>query len=98
MLTIFPPGAKGLSSRAVEALVDHHCSWFGWFGWFALFRSRFLCPLELRERAWADVHKPPSHVVSQMGIGVGGAFDGDTASGEMPVARRVAGVRAFRRS
>jgi len=29
---------------------------------------------------------------------VGGAFDGDTATGMMPVARRVTGVRSSRRS
>jgi hypothetical protein len=32
------------------------------------------------------------------GVPVGGAFDGDTTTGAMPIARRVAGLLAFRRS
>jgi hypothetical protein len=37
-------------------------------------------------------------LITDEGVGVGGAFDSDTATGMMPVAHRVAGVRSFRRS
>ena len=36
--------------------------------------------------------------ITNEGVAVGGAFDSDTATGMMPVAHRVAGVRSFRRS
>ena len=36
--------------------------------------------------------------ITDEGVAVGGAFDSDTASGMMPVAHRVAGLLAFRRS
>jgi len=37
-------------------------------------------------------------LITDEGVAVAGAFDSDTATGMMPVAHRVAGVLAFRRS
>jgi hypothetical protein len=37
-------------------------------------------------------------LITGEGVAVSGAFDSDTATGMMPVAHRVAGVLAFRRS
>jgi hypothetical protein len=39
-----------------------------------------------------------TRLITDEGVAVGGAFDSDTATGMMPVAHRVAGVLAFRRS
>ena len=39
-----------------------------------------------------------ARLITDEGVAVGGAFDGDTATGMMPVAHRVAGVLASRRS
>jgi hypothetical protein len=41
-----------------------------------------------------SVYRP----ITDEGVAVGGAFDSDTATGMMPVAHRVAGVLASRRS
>ena len=41
---------------------------------------------------------PEMGPITDEGVGVGGAFDSDTATGMIPVAHRVAGVRSFRRS
>jgi len=40
----------------------------------------------------------PIRLITDEGVAVGGAFDSDTATGMMPVAHRVAGLLAFRRS
>jgi hypothetical protein len=41
---------------------------------------------------------PVRRLLTDEGVAVGGVFDGDTATGMMPVAHRVAGVLPFRPS
>jgi hypothetical protein len=88
------------SGWAGAAPLDHHCSPFE----AVLQRSpAFGTAGDLdreRGRTFAD-NRPRLRVqglITDEGVGVGGAFDGDTANRMMPVARRVAGVRSFRRS
>jgi len=41
---------------------------------------------------------PVDRLITDEGVAAGGAINGDTATGVIPVADRVAGVLAFRRS
>jgi len=45
-------------------------------------------------KLWSSIYR----LITDEGVAVGGAFDSDTATRMMPVAHRVAGVLASRRS